>query len=310
MTNSNRYPLDQSALYKITSKTKLSELLGVPIEDIELLLKTDNYSEFERRPKNQIDHPLFKKKPRLIQNPNNDLKKLQRRILKLLNKIQTPEYLFSATKGLTYIDNAKRHKNFRFTYCIDIKNFYQSTTSKQVQAFFLNEMKCSDNVSLILTSLACYHDKTTKCPILPTGGPASPILSFWVNRKMFDNLYKFALDYKLTMTVYVDDVTFSGTTISMKMKEQIKSIISSYNLTPHKPKYYGPQEWKVITGGAVKGGVIKPPTQLKAKLRIASYELMRQSPKSESLKLSVRGLASSIAQFDHVAQGRIEKKRH
>lgn len=48
-------------------------------------------------------------KERLIESPEEDIKKIQGIILRSLQQLDYPEYAFSGIKGKCYIDNAKEH---------------------------------------------------------------------------------------------------------------------------------------------------------------------------------------------------------
>lgn len=292
------YPIDQSALFKVRSKRRLAEVLGLTLVELNSLQAEHNYHEFKLQPNQLIEHRLFQKKPRQIQNPCRKLKAVQKRILRLLNRVVVPDYLYSAVKGRSYIDNANQHKEQAVTFCVDIKDFYSNTGLKQVRSFFLDTLKCSPDVAFILSSIVCYHDKGSVFYCLPTGGPVSPLLAYWVNKDMFERLSEYASSHDLTMTVYVDDLTFSGSKISKQMQSHIISLISKHNYVAHKFKYYGARAWKIITGEAVKNDQTRAPNKLKAKMRIAHREYNKHPQKREQLKNTINGLATAIRQID------------
>lgn len=301
MTN-KVYPLTQSALYKIQSKKKLAEMLHCSTRELNYLSQGNHYRTFDLAPNSKIEHPLFQKKTRHIQDPTQKLKTVQKRILTLLARIEVPDYLYSATKGRTYLNNASQHKGRAATFCLDIKSFYESTTPKHVYSFFFNTLECSPDVSFILTALVCYVNDAQATVHLPTGGPVSPILSFWVNKSMFDQLYEFAISHKLTMTLYVDDLTFSGHTISKCMQKQLESTIKSHHFIPHKFKFYSPDSYKIITGGAVKQNKVTAPNKLKAKVRIATNNYRKRPQQRDDITPILQGLAAAIGQIEPAAR--------
>lgn len=295
------YPIHQSALFKIRNKKRLADLLGVTFAEIKSFLSDGNYHEFPLQPNKLIDHPKFQRKPRPIQDPKGKLKTIQKRILHLLNRISVPDYLYSAIKGRSYIDNAMQHKDSAVTFCIDIKDFYGNIGLKQVRSFFLDTLKCSPDIAFILSSLVSYRNKARSLYCLPTGGPLSPILSFWTNKSMFEQLHKYATSHNLTMTVYIDDVAFSGSRISKCMQAKIRSIISAHHYEAHKFKYYGPRKWKVITGCEINNGRTRAPNKLRAKMRIARKEYDKNHQKKDKLAATINGLVGAIKQIDPTA---------
>jgi RNA-directed DNA polymerase len=128
-----------------------------------LLAKKDNYVRFQHR-------------GRQIQDPKPLLKKIHARVALLLARIETPDYLHSAIKGRSYITNAATHRELTSTVKLDVKKFYPSARAQAVFHFFLDRLHCARDVAGILTKLLTVDG------CLPTGGNASPILSFWAYR--------------------------------------------------------------------------------------------------------------------------------
>ena len=77
---------------------------------------------------------------------------------------------------------------------------------------------------------------------LISGSPSSQILSYLVNQQMFGELQQYSNKNNITMSIYVDDITFSST-ITMfhtENKRNIYKIISKYfyPVSRHKIKSY------------------------------------------------------------------------
>jgi hypothetical protein len=69
-------------------------------------------------------------------------------------------------------------------------------------------MKCSPDVAEILAQICTCNGH------IPTGSRISMPLAFWANHKMFDELKNIADTFEVTMTVYVDDITFTGSSVN------------------------------------------------------------------------------------------------
>ncbi len=89
---------------------------------------------------------------------------------------------------------------------------------------------------------------------IPTGSQLSMPLAFWANIRMFEQLNHLANKHDVEMTVYVDDLTFSGDSINRHFLSVIKKIISSNGHVSHpdKTKLFHKSDVKVITGVAIR----------------------------------------------------------
>lgn len=99
---------------------------------------------------------------------------------------------------------------------------------------------------------------------------------------MFDEMQKLADDNGITMTVYVDDVTFSGENrISKNFRDKIIAIIRKYNyqISRKKVKRYTKLYPKLVTGviiDATGNPVLK--NSMRQKI-ILAYNDLKQIPK-------------------------------
>ena len=200
-----------------------------------------NYNEFDDYGK--------KGKVRKIQCPSSGLDRVHTRIASLLSRIQTPEYLQSGKKGYSNVSNAKVHLNSVNLLTTDIKSFFPSTKKIMIFDFFYNQMECSADISNIFSDLCTFNGH------VPTGSRISMPLAFWANSRMFSELHLLAIKHHVKMTVYVDDLTFSGDNVNKLFKSVVRKIISRHNqiMHPDKTKLYRKDDAKLITGIVVKG---------------------------------------------------------
>lgn len=209
------YPLDQCALYATRSRTRLAVRLGRSPTFIRSRANNPAlYRTWEELKKNGGT--------RLIEAPRDDLKAIQKRIADLLQRVLPPEYLYSPVKGRSYVENALAHRGSSEIRLLDISDYFGRCTASAVFRFFSREMKCSPDVSWMLTGL------TTRNGHLPQGSPCSPILSFYCCKPMWEKIEAAARDEGCRLTVYVDDITISGRTIPEKLVWRIKQILHSY----------------------------------------------------------------------------------
>jgi hypothetical protein len=242
-TKNKSYELRDSPLYKINTKRKLCSILGADLAEIKsLCLDEGNYSVFEQMGKNG--------KPRTIEHPNETLDKIHSRIASLLCRIRTPEYLHSGIKQRSYVSNAKAHLNGREVLTVDIKSYYQSTKRELIYQFFRDTLKCAPDVSFILSELTTFEGH------IPTGSRVSMPLAFWSNINMFSQISNLASEHNLNLSVYVDDLTFSGDSIPRSLIFRLKYLIMRHGhvMHPKKTKLYKDGKVKIITGVAIRDG--------------------------------------------------------
>lgn len=231
-----RYDINQCALYKCHKKSKLFELLRAKkINTITLV----NYHTFYIEKSNS-------KEKRLVYAPNNNLKKIQQRLLHLIQPIKRPKWLYSGEIGKYYLDNGKEHLYNPYVLTIDIKKFYENCHRNNVYLFFVNKMKTSPDVAKILTDITTFNKK------IPTGSPTSQLIAYHAYEDMFNEINNLAKSHDCKFTLYVDDMTFSSSKPfnPKKLTYEIKTILHKYkhHLSNKKVKYYSRNMAKDITG--------------------------------------------------------------
>jgi len=252
-----KYPLEKSPLYKLSSKKKLAELIGIDYKELSnfkgSLLPTQ-YNIFTDR-----------KTLRFITEPVDDLLEIHKKLLKLLVRIVPPDYIHSATRKRSYKTNAEAHINSRNIIKIDIKKFFPSVKFHYIHNFFLNTLECSPDIATILARLCTV--KTKKHGVhLPTGSCISPILSFLANQRLFESVKNRCEEIGCTFTLYVDDITVSGKHASRALLTSIAQIIFNHGYGYHKFKIYHAVPAKV-TGLIIDNGKLAIPHMRAKKIR-------------------------------------------
>lgn len=240
-SKSKKHSLNQSPFYKLKTKRKLIELLGLSMSELSISKKDfGNYIVFDQIGNNG--------KSRTIQHPKDKQNEIHNRIANLLTRIKLPEYLHSGRKEHSHITNATQHIGSKRVLTTDIKSFFQSTTREMVFNFFYRTLCCSSDVADILSYVCTYNSH------IPTGSQLSMPLAFWANINMFEQLDNLSTSLNVTMTVYVDDLTFSGEKVNRHFQSIVKKIIISNGQIPHplKTKLFNKTDLKVITGVVIK----------------------------------------------------------
>jgi RNA-directed DNA polymerase len=172
---------------------ELADWLGLSREELEAV--PVSYYEF-RIPKRSRGE-------RCIQAPNEQLKRVQRRIYRrLLRKLKSHPCAIGFEPGQSIVDNAEPHRGAAVLLKLDVVDFFPSILDTEVwQSFRLRGW--SRDACDLLTRLCTYNG------VLPQGASTSPKLSNLVNRGLDRALDNIADSFCANYTRYADDLTFS-----------------------------------------------------------------------------------------------------
>lgn len=250
---------------------------------------------------------------RLLEKPNEYLKKLQKNMLYMLYELDYPFYLFSGVKKKSAIDNAIYHLNSGYMLKLDIRKFFPNTHRNNVYNFLKNKLNMSEDVASICTDIVTVNYNSDNVIInnnvkeflqknkiknnnhLASGTPTSQILSYLVNKNMFDKIIKYAENHKLKCSIYVDDLTFSCTNrnISKTEESELINIIKMYGhkINMKKVIRYNSTEYKKVTGIVISpNNRIVIPNKIKAKIKNKCKLIKGKDCISLSYKNSLIGL--------------------
>lgn len=285
------HPIEQSRLYRLSTKKRLASLLQVNLPTLLMLARGDNYRTFTIRNESG--------KERIVEEPLGDLKQLQSRLHKLLQRIQPPPYLHSGVKGRSYVSNAREHLGGGRVLKTDVAKFYPSTTHHQVFIGFLREFRCAGDVAKILADLCTYQGH------IPTGSPVSMLIAYFTHKQAFDNLYTRMLAKQITLTVYVDDITLSGVNVIRWHLCPIKKTFQSLGLTIHKNRFFrsGPAS---ITGVIVNHNQLQLPNRRHQHIvqGIRSLASATTQPERHRIASTLNGQISEAANVDERCHAR------
>lgn len=148
--------------------------------------------------------PKHNGKRRQINEPYPTLKEIQNWILKnILYQIPISKYAKAYVKHKGIKDNVKFHKNQNVVIKLDIKNFFDSITYKDVYTIFRG-IGYTRNLSHLLANMCILNNK------LPQGSPCSPVLSNIYFKSIDERLGAYFTSLKFRYTRYSDDITISG----------------------------------------------------------------------------------------------------
>jgi len=285
-----QYELEKSPFFQLKSKKKLAELLNVDLAAL-------SHSKVEKL---GSCYRIFidRDSRRFITEPVGELQAIHQRLLQYFSRIASPDYLHSARKKRSYKTNAEQHIGSVNVLKIDIKKFFPSVRSSCIHSFFANQLKCAPDIAAILTRLCTV--KTRRHGLhLPTGSCISPILSFLVNRPMFERISKLCSVQDCNFSLYVDDITISGERATRALLTSIAVEINNSGYGFHKIKSYFAKP-AIVTGLIVTSDKLCLPHERQKKIRQVdeAFRLSVDAGTRERLLASLVGRLSEAEQID------------
>jgi len=246
-------------LDKLKNLKILREILGVSAAEWQILTQRGD-SNFRTREIPKDDGTM-----RELEIPKDRLKRIHSRIHHQLSLLPTPDYLHSGVKGRSSLTNGRAHEDAKSALTLDIKKFYPSCSASAVFEFFRYRLQQPRDIAEGLVSVVTYGGH------IPTGSPLSQGLAYWSKAPAFDEIYRYAVNRGLKMSLYVDDITLSSTTpkIPGHTFTDVAGILKRYQLRAkqNKTHFYGAQASKRITGNILQpDGTIVAPNKLREKL--------------------------------------------
>ncbi len=289
------HPLENSCLYGLTSINKLASFLFSSVDGLNTLADTTTrYRCWDEKKKNGGF--------RHIEAPDENLKKVQRRIVDLLQRIQPPSHLMAPVKKRSYVDNAAMHCGAKAFCLLDIEDFFPSCTDKKVFWFFSSRLKCARHVAALLTNLATFKGH------LPQGSPCSPILAYLAYTDMWDEVAEIAKNSNCSLSIYADDITISGSVVLSKDVWNIKKALFRHgHLYSRKKERHIISKAAEITGVIVSGELLLLPNRQHEKISILSKKHQNCSPgkEKETIVRQLRGRRAQASQIqNHMAKSK------
>lgn len=244
----------------IKTRRDVSKLLNIPLK------KLTHTLYFEKNLYTKFDIGKKSGEPREILAPNDDLKKIQKQIYRVLdrhilahrmnNKHLNISHGFEREKSI--ISNSEIHKNKRYVFNTDIKDFFTTIHFGRVKGYFMKnkKFKMQENIATIIAQLVCHEG------ILPQGAPTSPLISNLICNILDLRLLKVSKEFKLNYTRYADDLTFSTNSKNfLERYEDFYSILlkeiskAGFSINDKKNRLQYKDSQQVVTGLTVNDKV-------------------------------------------------------
>lgn len=190
------------SVFPINSGTRLSEILGIDKLTLLEVAKTikSHYSSFDQ-------YQEKGEKWRHIDSTSKILKKIQKRINKRILRpvIRTlPDGMIGGVIDRSLKDNGIPHIHQEIVVRIDLKNCFPNTTDKTIFRVWRSYLGCGEKTASLLTRLTTFERR------LPQGASTSPSLCNLALLPLFSRIKNLALTNGFQVTLFVDDITISG----------------------------------------------------------------------------------------------------
>jgi hypothetical protein len=246
------------------------------VADLHAAATAPTYKRFE-------DKPASGKASRQIQEPSGLSLTLHYNFLRLLDRVQRPDFLHSATKKRSNVSNADAHKGLLPSASTDISRFYENTTRAHVKEFLHKDLGLAHDLARLLA------DALTADGHLPTGSAVSPLLSYFTHQRRFAEIEEMCLDAGVKLTLFIDDLTISGSKASKALLYRIKGVMQRAGLKTHKDRVTGAGHPMVVTGAVP----IATTLRLRNRHRLGIMSLLDQLKAGDLT--TIRTLAGKIA---------------
>lgn len=252
-------------------------------------------------------HPFLQRigsKRRRIDNPDRELKYLQRRIKEVfLDELPLRDLVHGCVKGRSPLTNARTHVGSRSMTHVDIKEFFPSVTPAMVYAGWIR-LGLGPKPAALLTRLTTYRGGP------PQGAPTSSGISNLVLLDLDDELEDLATQFRLKLTRYVDDITLSGD-VTSHVTGHVVGLVrrQGFAVRHRKTGVVGAQAPHSVTGYTANNAR-GPSVSRKSRnaLRAAAHELVCAQASGRDvtdLKRSILGRIAHLEQTNPGAAARV-----
>lgn len=254
---------------------------------------------------------------RTIYSPNNQLKIIQKNVLKnILNHRSISKYAKAYHRGISLKDNASPHLNQNKILKLDIIDFFESIEYPAIYSSCFNEAYFPKTIGHLLTYLCTYESR------LPQGAPTSSYISNLVMKDFDEELGKWCEEHNINYTRYSDDMTFSGDFNPSEVIQKVRKMLYKLNLKINNQKIHvisNSQQQNVT--GIVVNNKIQVSSKYRNQIRQSIYYIKKYGLKEHLTKLnypntptkyinSLKGKINYVLSIDHNNQEFINYKNY
>jgi RNA-directed DNA polymerase len=152
------------------------------------------------------DPAHVRRRVRTVMCPTGALRRIQVQLLRgmIRCRVRPSPYSYGGVPGRNALQNASVHLGARYVYTTDIESFFPSISNWQVHDLFNHRLRCSENVSRLLTRLCTYDHH------LAQGLVTSPALADQVVGRVDARIGGMCRHIRLKYSRFVDDLAISA----------------------------------------------------------------------------------------------------
>lgn len=239
---------------------------------------------------------------RVICEPSEDLKKLQRSLIPYVKSKKVSKHATAYEKGASVKKNAEYHKKGQYILHTDISNFFPSINKKMVMGTYCSLKTIAAIDREKFWNLVSYKDG------LPIGATTSPFIANRVVYKMDKELARLGGVFKkIKYTRYADDLVFSSKKpLEADLIKKVDEIVRKAGFSLNYKKTYFMHDRKEVTGIIITDeGKISVGTSYKKRLKSDIYDYLT---KGKGDKRKIRGRFAHLKNIEPEYAQVIESK--
>lgn len=283
---------------QILCVNRLADILKVPAERLVSLglASVEHYHPFEsvRPPRPFQKSPL--PTPRLIDNPGQELKWVQKRIYRrLLKPVCFPEHIIGAVPKRSIMDNASRHLHSELLVTLDVRQCFPSITNLHVYRVWAGLLGCAPPVAKLLTQLTTFRRH------LPQGAATSPLLANLVIWMIDEPIRDRCRELSVAYSTWIDDLAFSGDRARELIQPAIDTLaVHGLRVKRTKIKIMGPRAIKLLTGTRLGSTTVRVPKDKLSRLRSGIHKLESGLVDEKDEERYILGLVGQLRFIDQI----------
>ena len=245
----------------IASLTDLANLIGVTLEELQPLAVLP-YRHFEVAKRDGS--------PRPIAEPPRALKQAQRIILREFWEGFPTHDAAHSVVGRSALTNARAHSQATWIMRLDVRDFFPSIRAPRIVNFLTGGGMARDAAEM-LAAFATVQSTGA----LSQGAPASTQIANVICRRLDTRMAGIARKLEAVYTRYVDDLTFSWTTVEkapfVAARNSAHTVIRAEGFRMHPSKTRTFRAPATVTGYVTGRGTVRPSIESRRNLRAAEH---------------------------------------
>lgn len=186
---------------------------------------------------------------RLIEHPVPDLKVVQQRLNRLLQRLRLPGVFHGSYSATSILTNARPHCRVSWYLTFDLANYYKTIRPEQVYSS-MRSLHAAPNIARLITRLTTVNGR------VPQGAPTSPMIAAISMLGLARRLTLLCCKLKSVVTIYGDNICVSGSRAVIGHEPTFLRIArtAGFKVRAEKTVVAAPSDDKPLPGLIIRGG--------------------------------------------------------